>query len=82
MVATQELINTLIVKIQKLPENRIRQVMDFVNFLHFNEINFYATFENKEEVKSYPDKNLLMQFVGGVNNGSLAKDIDKELYGS
>jgi hypothetical protein len=81
MTSSQELINTLILKIKNLPENRIKQVIDFVNFLYLNEINLYSTSESKGEIKLHQDKNVLMKFIGGVNNGSLAKDIDKDLYG-
>lgn len=81
MTSSHELINTLILKIKKLPENRIKQVIDFVNFLYFNEINVYSTSENKGELKVHQDENVLMRYIGGVNNGSLAKDIDNDLYG-
>ncbi|MFB6273158.1 MAG: DUF2281 domain-containing protein [Salinibacter sp.] len=58
-----------------LPEDRQREVLDFVESLRSKE-------EEKTNKKERdPEENPLLDFIGAVEHGSLAQDIDEELYG-
>lgn len=78
MENTTVLKEKLVREISKLPANRLREVLDFIKFLLGKE-------QNGPETE--PEKNLdpaldpILKFIGGVSNGSLAKNIDTELYG-
>ena len=58
-----------------LPEERQREVLDYVESLRSRE-----EAETNEEERD-PEENPLLDFIGGVEHGSLAQDIDEELYG-
>ena len=58
-----------------LPEERQREVLDYVESLRSRE-----EAETNEEERD-PKENPLLDFIGGVEHGSLAQDIDEELYG-
>ena len=58
-----------------LPEERQREVLDYVESLRSQE-----EAETNEEERD-PEENPLLDFIGGVEHGSLAQDIDEELYG-
>ena len=68
----------LIEEIAKLPEDRIQEVLDFVGYLLSKEQKIQAA-ETERELD--PAKDPLLNFIAGVSHGSLAKDIDRELYG-
>jgi hypothetical protein len=68
----------LIEEIARLPEDRLQEVLDFVGYLLSQEQKARAT---EPERGLDPTKDPLLRFIGGVSHGSLAKDIDKELYG-
>lgn len=68
----------LIEEIGKLPEDCLREALDFVGYLRTREGNGAVT---KSPEGLDPDKDPLLKFVGGVSHGSLAKEIDEELYG-
>ena len=55
-----------------LPEARQREVLDYVESLRDEG-------ERREERGS--GANPLLEYIGGVEHGSLAQDIDEELYG-
>ncbi|PSQ62582.1 MAG: hypothetical protein BRD27_01920 [Bacteroidetes bacterium QH_10_64_19] len=57
-----------------LPEDRQREVLDFVESLRSRED------ANAEEREPDPEENPLLDFIGGVEHGSLAQDIDEALY--
>ena len=59
-----------------LPEERQREVLDYVESLRSRE-----EAETNEEERD-PEENPLLDFIGGVEHGSLAQDIDEELYGN
>lgn len=80
MTSTKELKSALLMQLENLPESKIQDVLDFVNSLLFNESYYQSQYENKRG-ETHPDKNLLIKFIGGVSHGSLAKEIDKDLYG-
>jgi hypothetical protein len=69
----------LIEELEKLPEARLREALDFVGYLRTKEGNGAVT---KSPEGLDPDKDPLLKFIGGVSHGSLAKEIDEELYGS
>lgn len=70
----------LLVKIARLPENRLREALDFVSFLLFQEQR-EPDKDGEQEPKLDPDRDPLLSFIGKVSHGSLAQGIDKELYG-
>lgn len=69
----------LVQEINKLPPNRLREVLDFIRFLLSKEQNGPKT-ESENDLD--PALDPILKFIGGVSHGSLAKNIDSELYGS
>lgn len=64
-------------RIEKLPEHKIPEVLQFVNFLLYSQEQLFSLpFEKKEVKESDP----LADFIGAVECGSLAQNIDSELY--
>ena len=82
MASTEQLKKNLSKKIEKLPEYKLNEVLDFVNFILYKENTYKPAF--KEENREIPSNNneAIMKFIGGISYGSLAQDIDKELYGT
>jgi hypothetical protein len=78
-VTTKPLKEQLIKELEKLPETRLREALDFVGYLRAREDTEAA---RKLPHNLDPQKDPLLKFIGGVSHGSLAKDIDEELYGS
>jgi len=66
----------LLTTIEKIPASKLGEVLDFMEFLLEKERN-----KKKEELDIEPGKDPILEFIGGVSHGSLAKDIDSELYG-
>jgi hypothetical protein len=66
-------------ELAKLSEERLREVLDFVGYLLSKEQNGHTA---KREQGLDPEQDPILTFVGGVSHGTLAKDIDRELYGS
>jgi len=62
--------------IDEIPEARLGQVLDFMEFLLQKERR-----ESGRESYLDPLKDPILEFAGGICHGSLARDIDKELYG-
>lgn len=64
--------------LDKLPEEKLQEVLDFVGAL-------LATMQqptlSAAEKKPQGEDDPLLAFIGGVSLGALAKDIDSELYG-
>ncbi len=67
--------------LEHLPEKMLAEVFDFVSYLLAKEER--ESREEKEEGRKLdPQKDpILRYYIGGVSHGSLAKDIDRELYG-
>ncbi|MBI4490982.1 MAG: DUF2281 domain-containing protein [Deltaproteobacteria bacterium] len=65
-------------EIGKLPEGTLREVLDFVRYLLSKEQKARG---GEPERDLDPAKDPLLKFIGGVSHGSLAKDVDKDLYG-
>jgi hypothetical protein len=78
-MATKASKEQLIEELEKLPEVRLREVLDFVGYLRTKEGNDAA---RKPPEDLDPKKDPLLKFIGGVSHGFLAKGIDEELYGS
>ena len=84
---TKMLRQALFVEVEKLPEDGLREALDFVRYLIFK-----STYQPLEEVEDSPDspqettldadQNPLLEFIGGVSHGTLAHDIDEELLSS
>lgn len=62
----------LLVELDSLPESRLEEVLTFVNHLKAEEI---------PPTKLNLNKDPLLEFIGSIEHGALAQDIDKELYG-
>ena len=65
----------ILIEIEGLPEPKIEEVLDFVGYL--------KTWGNKQRMSKSVAKiaDPILKFIGGVSHVSLAKDIDKDLYG-
>jgi hypothetical protein len=77
MNQTETVKQKLYAEIETLPQHRLRDVLNFVDFVIYQESQTIP-----EQVKSPSNHDPLSRFIGGVENGTLAKDIDMELYGS
>lgn len=62
--------------IEEVPEGKLAEVLDFMEFIVKKE---RQTKERKIDLD--PGKDPILSYIGGVSHGSLAKDIDGELYG-
>lgn len=78
MKSEEVLKNRVLKEIEKLPQNRLEEVLDFVEYLLSKEYGAQAV-EPEEELD--PSRDPILKMIGRVSHGSLAKDIDKELYG-
>ena len=78
MSAGDMLKERLVREIEKLSEDRLREVLDFVDYLLSKEQKA-RTAEPTEDLD--PAKDPILTFIGGVAHASLAKDIDRDLYG-
>lgn len=85
MTPIQKTKEDLFVVIEKLPEHRLAEVLQFANFLLYSQEKFLEL--KKEDYKSSDlietkrgDRDPLSNFIGAIESGSLAQDIDKELY--
>lgn len=68
----------LVQEINNLPEDKLREVLDFVNSLQDPEAEGEVI---ETETQLEPAQDPILKFIGGVAHGSLAKDVDRELYG-
>ena len=66
--------------LEHLSEDKLTEVFDFVSYLLAKE-KMEGEREEKLELGLDPKKNPILKYIGGVSHGSLAKDIDRELYG-
>lgn len=69
----------LIEEIEKLPEDRLREALDFVEYLRAKGRRETVT-RSSDDLD--PQQDPILKLVGGVSHGSLAHGIDEELYGS
>ena len=66
----------LFTTIEEIPESKLGELLDFMEFLLEKERH-----KKKGKLNLEPGKDPILEFIGGVSHGSLAKDIDSELYG-
>ena len=66
----------LFTTIEEIPEDKLEELLDFMEFLLEKE-------RHRKNGILYldPDKDPILEYIGGVSNGFLAKNIDSELYG-
>ena len=62
----------LLTTIEEIPASKLGEVLDFMEFLLEKERN-----KKKGELDIEPGKDPILEFIGGVSHGSLAKDIDR-----
>lgn len=74
---SQHLKERLIEAIEGLPEDRLREVLDFVEYLQFK--GHTQTPHDSQGLD--PQDDPLLSFIGGVSHGNLAHGIDEEIYG-
>jgi len=79
MTPAQRLKQELLVEIEKLPEYKLQEVLNFVSFL--SQKGRYSPGYQEQGKALDPEKDPVLQFIGGVSHGSLAQGIDEELYG-
>jgi hypothetical protein len=72
----KEVRERLLTTIEEIPESKLGEVLDFMECLLEKE-------RHKKETRSAldPRKDPILEYIGGVSHGTLAKDIDAELYG-
>ena len=66
--------------LERLPEDKLTEVFDFVSYLLAKEKREEERAE-ESELDLDPEKDPILKYIGGVSHGSLAQDIDRELYG-
>ena len=75
MTETEALKNKIVQEISNLPPEKLGDVLNFVSNLTDDE-------KQSDGAKmGAPEKDPILKFIGGVSHGSLAHDIDGELYG-
>ena len=72
----KEIKERLITAIEEIPEGKLGELLDFMEFLLEKERR-----NSKKRFDLDPGRDPILEFIGGVSHGSLAKDIDSELYG-
>jgi hypothetical protein len=71
------LIEKLTAAAERLPAAKAQEVLDFVEFLLAKEEQSKAT----GVIESDPGKDPILKFIGAASHGSLAHNIDSDLYG-
>ncbi len=72
----KEIKERLITAIEEIPESKLGELFDFMEFLLEKERR-----NSKKRFDLDPGKDPILEFIGGVSHDSLAQDIDSELYG-
>ena len=62
--------------IEEIPENKLGELLDFMEFILEK-----ARHAKDPEWDRDPGEDPILKYIGGVSHGSLAKNIDNELYG-
>ncbi len=70
----------IVQRIDTLTDDRLGEVLDFVELLVDQQASANAA--DRPELQSGPDADPILEFIGGVEHGSLAQKIDDEIYGS
>ncbi len=71
-----EIKQRLLTTIEAIPESKLGEILDFMEFLLAKERH-----KKNGKLDLEPDKDPILEFIGGVSHGTLAKDIDNDLYG-
>lgn len=71
MTETEKLVSQIVQEIDNLPEESLREVLDFVARLSNGEVSEGI----KAETGRAPECDPILKFIGGVSHGSLAHDI-------
>jgi len=77
-VSTSLVKKQLAKELDKLPEEKLQEVLDFIGYLLTKIQQPMLPASEKEQGE---EDDPLLAFIGGVSLGSLAKDIDGQLYG-
>ncbi len=81
MTSTEILKRKLWLAIEKLPENKLREALDFISQLLAQRSQAPAEPQpSPSGQKLDPTQDPILRFIGGVAHGSLAQAIDEELY--
>ena len=72
-----QLIERLTAAAERLPPAKAQEVLDFVEFLLAREEQSRAT----GGAESSSDKDPILGYIGGISHGSLAHNIDGDIYG-
>ena len=80
MASLQALKQELFMAIEKLPEDRLPEVLDFVDFL-LSRTSRYTSVSSEQLQTQSSGTDPLHAFIGGAEHGSLARGIDEDLYG-
>ena len=67
----------LLSEIETLPDHRIAEVLDYIHFLQYQERHLLS---DTAIPVTIADIDPLRQFIGGVEHGWLAQNIDEEIY--
>jgi hypothetical protein len=78
-MSSEELKDKLVREIDNLPDDKLREVLDFVAGLRTLET---PSDDTPAEAVIDPARDPVLKFIGGASHGSLARDIDGELYGA
>ncbi len=66
----------LLTTIEEISESKLGEILDFTEFLLEKERH-----KKGGRLDLDPGKDPILDYIGGVSHGALAKDIDSELYG-
>jgi hypothetical protein len=77
MTETEALKKRIVREINDLPPERLCEVLDFVARLSDEE----RPSNGAKSCAGAPEHDPILEFIGGVSHGSLAHEIDRELYG-
>lgn len=78
MTETEKLVSKIVQEIDHLPEESLHEVLDFVTRLSNGDVSERV----KAGARAAPERDPILKFIGGVSHGTLAHDIDHELYGT
>ena len=84
MTPTESVKQELLREIEKLPADKLKEVLQFVDFLRDSENQHsYHQGDSEEEEKKdtfVSNADPLSEFIGAVSHRSLAQNLDTELY--
>lgn len=73
---TKRIKEKLFAAIEDMPESKLGEVLDFTEFIISKE-----RIDQESRLDLEPEKDPIMEYIGGVTHGSLAAGIDNDLYG-